>query len=630
MKYSLKTYTRRFGNKIKPVIGNFIFGLNKILGPVLAVFSALTLFIKKLFTPIGMFVLRVVDWVHYQIASRPHVYLMKRFGWYRWWHANGKKQLVLQRVSTAFMALIIMLNVAVFQIASAAPDLTDFWNFSTPSQFTFDDGVEASGTSAQLKAQNYVTDDQTSALYHFDEPSGATASDSTINNNTAAVSNATFGAGNLNNALTFNGTTSKVTAPDNAANSLSQRNTIEAWTKFNSSFSAGSHTQRQNIVDKGDYSLYFDNTNGKLSYELSDNNPGDWSQNGGGWIDGSSDSWESETYSAVESSAVYNGELYVSTGKGFYSSSYGTGKEVWKWNGTSWQKIGGNGLNGSNWAYSYDMHVHSLVVYDNKLIAGLSDNSGGFDVWAYNGSLWTDITSIGFSAYGCELGVVNNVLYAGGYRSNSAGDIWQYSGSGTSWTQIAGDSLKGGWSSTEYSSIAFMGSYQSQLVAGTGNFRGIGDYAENFDGDVWLYNGTTWSKIGGDGVSGSWTGAAGYYGVWSLVESGTDLMAGLAGVDGDAEVWKYNGTTWTQIGGDGEGGSWSGAYYAVGAMAYYHNELYAGLFSSTTGNVEVWKYDGSTWSQVGGDGLNSSWNTPISNVSLGIWSFSITRVSHFH
>jgi len=119
----------------------------------------------------------------------------------------------------------------------------------------------------------------------------------------------------------------------------------------------------------------------------------------------------------------------------------------------------------------------------------------------------------------------------------------------------------------------------------------------------------TWTKIGGDGVNSSW--GSGYEIVLSQAVLGTKLYVGLGLSSGEAEVWEYDptGPSWTKVGGDGVNSSWNTDYERVESLAVLGTRLYAGL-GADTGEAEVWEYDPgtTTWSKVGGDGVNSSWD----------------------
>lgn len=63
----------------------------------------------------------------------------------------------------------------------------------------------------------------------------------------------------------------------------------------------------------------------------------------------------------------------------------------------------------------------------------------------------------------------------------------------------------------------------------------------------------------------------------------------------------YGDTTmycrWTQVGGDGLGSSWNTVYEEVYIMRVYDNSLVVGLGNGTD-DAEVWSYDGTTWTKM--------------------------------
>jgi chitodextrinase len=71
------------------------------------------------------------------------------------------------------------------------------------------------------------------AAYGFDEGSGSSVADASGNGNTGSISGATWTAGKFGNALSFNGSTSRVTVADSASLHLSGAMTLEAWVKPN-------------------------------------------------------------------------------------------------------------------------------------------------------------------------------------------------------------------------------------------------------------------------------------------------------------------------------------------------------------------------------------------------------------
>ena len=94
----------------------------------------------------------------------------------------------------------------------------------------------------------------------------------------------------------------------------------------------------------------------------------------------------------------------------------------------------------------------------------------------------------------------------------------------------------------------------------------------------------------------------------TMTTSGEYLYAGMGNTDaGNAIVLRYDNSSWTPIGGQAYNSSWAAdTYESVMSSASYNGELYVGL-GIGTGEAEVWKWNGSAWSQIGGDTLNTSW-----------------------
>ena len=95
---------------------------------------------------------------------------------------------------------------------------------------------------------------------------------------------------------------------------------------------------------------------------------------GGSAIGGTaSGNWGVSGYAQVGAMATYRGSLYATVG----GASAGLA-EVWKYSGTGtkWTKVGGDGAN-SSWANSVYEDVASLVVWNDKLVAGFGYSGSG-------------------------------------------------------------------------------------------------------------------------------------------------------------------------------------------------------------------------------------------------------------
>ncbi len=588
--------------------------------------------------------------LHHHLAKRPHNHLYNKWNWYRNWHDWKFHKHIHYSVLGVYLAVVGTLVALSYGKVLAASDLFNSWDFSAPASFTLDAGVEVSGTSARLKAQNYTSDVNTAALYHFDEASGAIATDGSSNTNNASVTNGTFITGNLNNGLSLNGSTAYASIPDSAATSLSRDNSIEAWTKFSAPFSAGSHDHKQSVIDKGSYKLYYDQETGKITYELANSTATTWTQQAG---NDTKNSWDLNGKLSVNAEQFIGGNLYVGLGNAVGDA------EVWKWDGstwtqiggdgknnswadltfenvttlnysgtilyaglgstagdgevwscdtgtgcTSWTKIGGDGINNS-WAVNTIEEVDSMTVLGSTLYVGLGTTANDSKVYAWNGSTWTWVGGFGitgaYNAFPTGYEAVYSMsndgssIYVGFGSTAGDADVWRLTG--TTWTQIGGDAVNSSWAASTYESVISMRYFGGNLYAGLGTTAG--------DGEVWMWNGSSWAKIGGDNLNSGWD-AVSYEGVYSFTDDGTNLYAGLGLSAGDNEVWMWNGSSWAKIGGDGVNGGFTNTHIEVNALSYGNSTLYAGLIA-TGNNAEVWSFTSGSWTRIGGGYINKSW-----------------------
>ena len=89
------------------------------------------------------------------------------------------------------------------------------------------------------------------AAYSFDEPSGTTAFDGSGNGNNGTIASATRTMGKNGSALSFNGTSGRVTVPDAPALHLSTAMTLETWVNASSG-----NTHWRDLIYKGNDNYY--------------------------------------------------------------------------------------------------------------------------------------------------------------------------------------------------------------------------------------------------------------------------------------------------------------------------------------------------------------------------------------
>ncbi len=553
----------------------------------------LELYSARLFARFVVLSVALLRFLHSKTVRRLDERLTRRSNPYRKWSSWRFSQ-PLQKLTLGVYSLLIgTLLFSQLQTILAAPDLLDIWNFATPANYTIDNGLQTNGTSLEMKPQNYVSDANTAALFHFDESSGVSAVDSSSNGNNGTINNSSFVGGQLFNGLELNNTNDYVSVPDSTSISLNQQNSLEAWTKLSTSFDSTNHDRRQSIIDKGDYQLYYDNETGKITYELANGSSNTWNQEAG---NGVQNSWTTSSSRTVTSSAAIGSSVYVGLG------NQTTDAAVWRWDGGVWTRIGGDGLNNSWQSQTYE-DVYSMTTDGTNLYVGLGVTAGDGEVWMWNGATWTKIGGDGINN-GWQVSTFETIwaldyfggtLYAGLGSSANDGEVWSWNG--TTWTKIGGDSLNSGWT-TNYEIAGTLTNDGTNLYAGLGVSTG--------DAEIWRWNGTVWTKIGGDGLNTSWNTS--YETVRTLKYFSGTLYAGLGDSAGDAEIWTWNGTAWSQIGGDGLSGSWATNYEGVYAIGTDGTNIYAGL-GTGNGDGEVWRLSAGVWSQIGGDGLSAGWST---------------------
>jgi hypothetical protein len=380
-----------------------------------------------------------------------------------------------------------------------------------------------------------------------------------------------------------------------------------SWTKIGGdSVNGGWTTNFESVLG-----LTNDGTNLYAGIGSSANDAEVWKWNGSTWTKIGGDSinggWTTN-YESVRTLKYFGGKLYAGLGDSASDA------EVWEWDGSTWTKIGGDSINGG-WTTNYDL-IGALAWDGSNLYAGLGVTDGEGEVWKWDGSNWTKIggDSVNGSWTTAQGDTVNALfydssrLYAGTYDAGGEGMSWTFDGS--SWTEIGGTYINNSWGYFGTSAVQVMQKQGDYLYAGLG--------ATNGSALVWRFDGTNWQLVGGQGVHGSWAPNT-YESVLSMASYGGDVYVGLGSNANDAEVWKWDGSTWTKIGGDSINSGWTTNYEEVNSLASYGGYLYAGLGNSAT-DGEVWRWDGSSWTKIGGDSINSGWTNYADNVySMAIY-----------
>ena len=171
------------------------------------------------------------------------------------------------------------------------------------------------------------------------------------------------------------------------------------------------------------------------------------------------------------------------------------------------------------------------------------DGEAAFDQSGTSVSLSNDGKRVAIGAYFNDNG-----------NGTNSGHVRVYEYSGNAWTQVGGDIDGEAASDRSGISVSLSSDGTRVAIGATGNGSN-----GNYSGHVRVYdwNGSAWTKLGLD-IDGEAAGDASGQSV-SLSSDGTRVAIGAPLNDsngnnsGQVRIYEYNGTAWTQLGGDIDG-----------------------------------------------------------------------------
>jgi len=183
------------------------------------------------------------------------------------------------------------------------------------------------------------------------------------------------------------------------------------------------------------------------------------------------------TNGIVYATASYNGELII--GGDFTVAGGVTVNHIARWNGTSWQSLGGGMGTGAG------IRVESLLVHNGELIAGgVFLTAGGVatgGVARWNGSTW-QAYGTGNAPFANAMAVYNGELIVNGfYTSWPAQRLARWDG--TTWQLLPGEINN---------EVMAMIVYNGELIV-TGRFTNVGGMSAS---GIVRWNGTSWATLG--------------------------------------------------------------------------------------------------------------------------------------
>ena len=266
-----------------------------------------------------------------------------------------------------------------------------------------------------------------------------------------------------------------------------------------------------------------------------------------------------------------------------------------------WQLIAGDGRLESWKREAGQERGRALAVFQGNLYAGIGAASA--DVWRFDGEVWERVEGRGVRGswdapgdaaagvgYRPELRWVNVLavdpagesLHAGVKNARGA-QLWRFGG--CRWELAGGEGDSGDWRADAYDHVYALAWHQDRLYAGMQGFLSTDDdyQPEQGNAEVFRSDGSRWERVAGEGENGSWTEEDAAMWVYQLLSVGNILYAagGRLGASGKrwiGEVWRFAGERWERIGGEGERGSWDpDCVNLVTSLLEYQGKLVIGF-----------------------------------------------------
>jgi len=207
-----------------------------------------------------------------------------------------------------------------------------------------------------------------------------------------------------------------------------------------------------------------------------------------------------------------------------------------------------------------------------------------------------------------SMAVFQGELYAG-TSSYGPADIWKLGPDG--WVMVDPPGFDSESLETGNFTVTSMAVFRNPLTLTYNLYVGTG----NPDGcEIWRFDGSSWSRVvGPGGVVGPGFGDPHNRGALSMAVFGDFLYVGTARDTGELQVWRTNGSSWTRVDGD----AFSGTHNQNAVkMCVFGGYLYLGTENNYTG-CEIWRTaNGTTWNAVSGWGFGTADNRVASSMAV--------------
>jgi hypothetical protein len=268
---------------------------------------------------------------------------------------------------------------------------------------------------------------------------------------------------------------------------------------------------------------------------------------------------------AILDLTVFNGYLYVSTGRGNAS-------QIWRTlNGVIWAPMDVTGFNDTD-----NVDITALAGYGGKLYAGVTNQVSGAQIWSsYTGdnNSWTQVAPAvpgTAPASITGLAVFDGALYAA-VESDAPAQIWRSYGG--AWETIVSD----GFGSSDTALTGGMAVFAGYLYVGAGNTAS--------GAQLWRTNdGTNWGQV----ITPAF-GDANNQKVEMVFVFQNQLYVSVKNALTGIELWRStDGTLWERANLDGFGDSNNSGTNWSNATADFLGQLYVGTSNVADGG-ELWR-----------------------------------------
>jgi hypothetical protein len=212
-------------------------------------------------------------------------------------------------------------------------------------------------------------------------------------------------------------------------------------------------------------------------------------------------------------------------------------------------------------------------------------STGGIAVMKYASGTWTSLPSPGTgSVQRIDLNVDNAGTPYLCYASGTSIQVKKFDGA--NWVAVGTGSVN--------SAVGITNATRSRIVFDQSNVPHVG-MSGSTGMTVAKYNGTTWVAVGVQ----AFTGSSGFFRM-KMTSNGNIYFAGQLGVTTDIHVWKFDGTSWTQVGTSPGGFLFPYTDIAIDGSGVPYVLINGTLPGFSIIKALVYKFDGTSWVAVGG------------------------------